>query len=165
MGRLHCAVIGAIALTSALNANEHYLLPEHHSDLIHTLQQKIARASHLTFITGELKEPSLARSIEKALHKGARFDLITSDTKSAGYYAKYRNTHVRVPTDPEAKEHFGLNLLIIDESDVCISSIAFSEAVLRRQMGEVICTTNAEEIEFALEIKRRFGERFEAYAR
>jgi len=150
---------------SRLNANEHYLLPEHNSDLMNTLKQKISRAQTITIISGELRSPSLARSIERAIEENRRFHLITTDLDSAAYYAKYKNGIVKVPVSDRQIESFSLSLLLIDESDICFSSLAFNEAVLNKQIGEVICTTNSEEIAFGKRIKAAFMERFEDYNR
>ena len=84
-------------LAITLSANEYYLLPEHKSDLLHTLKQKIDRARTITIISSELESPVLSRSIEKALLKGSCLHLITTSLKSAAYYAKYKNTSVNVP--------------------------------------------------------------------
>ncbi|MEN8146022.1 MAG: hypothetical protein ABFR02_00220 [Campylobacterota bacterium] len=163
MQQLLFIIVGSLHLCAALYANEHYLLPEHKSDLMYTLKKKIDRAEHITIVTGELENPSLAKSIEKAIKRGARFHLITTHHKSAAYFAKYKNTRVHLPASRDLSEKFALNLLLIDESDVCFSTLAFSEAVVKRSIGEVICTTNREEIDFAQEIKKRFTERFEDY--
>ncbi len=163
MQRLLFIILSSLLFCAALNANEHYLLPEHKSDLMYTLKQKIDRADRIIIVTGELENPLLAKSIEKAIKRGADFHLITTHLKSAAYFAKYKNTFVHVPASKELTEKFTLNLLLIDESDVCFSTLSFSEAVLKRSIGEVICTTNIEEIDFAKEIKKRFTERFEDY--
>ena len=159
------AASATVFLFDTLDANEHYLLPEHNSDLIHTLKQKISRAQTITIISGELQSPSLAASIEKAIADDRRLHLITTDLNSAAYYAKYKNSIVKVPvSDPQAVT-FSVSLLLIDESDICFSSLPFSEAVLRAQIGEVICTTNREDIDFGKRIKAAFMERFVDYSR
>lgn len=163
MTRLLSTVSGLVFLTLTLTANEHYLLPEHKSDLIHTFKRKIDRAQNITIITSGLDNPSLSKSIENALLKEAHLHLLTTDILSAAYYAKYKNTTVKVPTSDRLSDNFALNILLIDESDVCFSTLAFSEAVLKRSIGEVTCTTNGEEIDFAIDLKRRFSERFEGY--
>ncbi len=163
MTQLFSIVLGIALLSLSLNANEHYLLPEHQSDLMHTLKRKIARAENITIITSGLSNPSLAKSIEKALTDGATFHLITPDLDTAAYYAKYKNTTVKVPVSNRVTEQFHLNVLSIDGSDVCISTLAFDTAVLTKRIGEVICTTSREEIAFAKEIEQRFNERFEDY--
>ena len=163
MMRFFSTVIGVMFLTLTLTANEHYLLPEHKSDLMHTLKRKIERANSITMITSGLDSPSLAKSIEKALKKGAYFHLLTTDITDAAYYAKYKNTTVKVPASNRMADSFSLNILLIGESDVCFSTLSFSEAILKRNIGEVICTTNREEIIFAKEIEKRFTERFEDY--
>ncbi|WP_345976598.1 hypothetical protein [Sulfurimonas sp. HSL3-7] len=150
-------------LTITLNANEYYLLPEHKSDLLHTLKQKIARARTITFICSELESQPLAQSIEKALLKGSEFHLITTSLESAAYYAKYKNTLVKVPRSEGINEAFSLNMLIIDRSDICFSTLAFSEALLKRHIGSVICTTDEEDIAFGERVEKSFVERFEAY--
>ncbi len=165
MMRFFSTVIGVMFLTLTLTANEHYLLPEHKSDLIHTLKRKIERANNITIITSGLDNPSLSKSIEKALKKGAHFHLLTTDITDAAYYAKYKNTTVKVPTSDRLTDNYSLNILLIDESDVCFSSLSFSEAILKRNIGEVICTTNREEIGFAIDIEKRFSKRFEDYNR
>jgi hypothetical protein len=163
--RFFSALSALLSLAATLNANEHYLLPEHNSDLLHTLKLKIERAAAITLITGELESPAIAGSIEKAVQKGASLHLITADFKSAAYFAKYRNTLVKVPRSEDMKERFALNVLIIDNSDICFSSVAFSETLLKRRIGEVICTTAEEEIAFGKQIEERFSKRFEAYNR
>ena len=165
MTRLFSALWGVILLIDAANANEHYLLPDNRSDLLHTMQQKIERAGSVTIITQELKEPALTRSIEKALRKGTRLHLITGDLESAAFFAKYRNTRVSVPASGRIGEKFALNILIIDKSDACFSGVAFSEAALGSNIGEVTCTTDQEDVGFAEEIGKRFTQRFEAYER
>jgi len=163
--RLFSAILGLLSLAITLSSNECYLLPEHNSDLLHTLKQKIERATAITVITGELAAPSIARSIEKSLQRGATLHLITADFKSAAFFSKYRNTLVNVPKDEGLKERFGLNILIIDSSDVCFSSIAFSELLLKRNIGEVVCTTDQEAVLFGKRTEKSFSERFEAYNR
>ena len=165
MQRLFFIIVGSLLLYSKLNANEHYLLPEHKSDLMYTLKQKVDRADRITIVTSELENPSLSKSIEKAIHRGAAFHLITTHHKSAAYFAKYKNTRVHLPASRDLTEKFALNLLLIDESDVCFSTLPFSDAIVKRSIGEVICTTNREEIDFAKEIEKRFTERFENYNR
>lgn len=150
-------------LTIALNANEHYLLPEHKSDLVHTLKHKIDRARTITIISSELESPALSKSIERALLKGSDLHLITTSLKSAAYYAKYKNTSVKVPPSERIREKFALNILIIDSSDICFATLAFSEALLKRHIGNVICTTDAEDIAFGKRVEKSFSERFEAY--
>jgi len=54
------AATATTLLFNILDANEHYLLPEHNSDMIYTLKQKISRAETITIISGELQSPSLA---------------------------------------------------------------------------------------------------------
>ena len=150
-------------LTLTLSANEHYLLPEEKSDLLYSLKRKIERAESITIITSSLDNPSLSKSIEKALKQEAHFKLITTDMPSAAYYAKYKNTAVKVPTSQRLADNFHLNILLIDQSDVCFSTLSFSEAAFKTAVGEVTCTTNDEEITFALDIMKRFTERFEDY--
>lgn len=164
--RLFFAAAAATTLLfNTLDANEHYLLPEHNSNLIYALKQKISRAETITIISGELQSPLLGRSIEKAIANDRRFHLITADLNTAAYYAKYKNSIVKVPVSDRPMKNFSLTLLLIDESDICFSSLAFSEALLRTQIGEVICTTNREEIAFGKQIKAAFMERFEDYNR
>lgn len=163
MRRLLFTAIITTTLTLALTANEHYLLPEHQSDLMHTLKRKIERAGTITLITRKLDSPSLTKSIEKSLLNKASFHLITTDMATAAYYAKYKNSSVKIPRSNRLTEIFHLNILLIDESDVCFSTLPLSEGIWKREIGEVICTTEREEIDFALDIKRRFTERFEDY--
>ncbi len=163
MTRPLLALAVTLMLSLTLTANEHYLLPEHKSDLMHTLKLKIGRAHHISIISSGLDNPSLAKSIEKALSKKAKLHLITADVATASYYAKFRNTTVKVPTSGRMQEHFNLNILLIDRSDVCFSTLAFSESVLKKDIGEVTCTTDREEIDFAVDIERRFTKRFEDY--
>lgn len=163
MRRLLFTSIIATTLTLALTANEHYLLPEHKSDLMHTLKRKIERGGTISIITSKLDSPSLTKSIEKSLVNEAYFHLTTTDMATAAHYAKYKNSTVKVPRSNRLTENFYLNILLIDESDVCFSTLPFSESIWKRAIGEVICTTDSEEISFALDIKRRFTERFDDY--
>jgi len=165
MTQLFSMLLGITLFTLSLNANEHYLLPEHQSDLMHTLKRKIARAENITIITSGLMNPSLAKSIEKGLTNGAVFHLITTDLATAAYYAKYKNTTVKVPASDRVAENFQLNIFSINGSDVCFSTLSFNTEDLTKQIGEVICTTAQEEIIFAEEIEKRFNERFEDYHR
>ncbi len=130
---------------------------------MHSLKRKIQRAESITIITSSLDNPSLSKSIEKALKQGTRFKLITTDMTSAAYYAKYRNTTVKVPTSKRLADSFHLNILLIDQSDVCFSTLSFNDTDLKRGIGVVTCTTNNEEITFALDIQKCFTERFEDY--
>ena len=163
MRRLLALTLSMIMFSISLCANEHYLLPEHKSDLLHSLKRKIERSHEFTIITRHLESPQLSKSIEKALKKSGRFHLITTDLRSAAYYAKYKNTTVDVPSSEQLVDSFRLNILIIDRSDVCFSTLAFSEAVLKNSVGNVFCSTNAEDIAFAKELEERFTHRFEAY--
>ena len=157
-------VISALLfLITTLDANEHYLLPEHKSDLLHTLKQKLERARSITFICSELESPALAKSIEKALLKGSDLRLITTSLNSASYYAKYKNTLVKVPRSERTGEEFSLNMLIIDRSDICFSTLPFSEALLKGRIGNVVCTTDEEDIAFGKKVEKSFSERFETY--
>ena len=163
MKRLLSTLIGILLLTLPLIANEHYLLPEHKSNLMNTLKRKISRAQNVTIISSRLDNTSLSKSIEKAIRHGAKFHLITADLTSASFYAKYKNTQIDVPSSPRLRETFNLNILLIDKSDVCFSTLAFDETALKKEVGMVTCTTNREDIAFALDIKKRFTERFEDY--
>ena len=163
MKRPLSTLIAILVLALPLIANEHYLLPEHKSDFMHTLKRKIARAESITIISSRLDNPSLSKSIEKAIKHGAAFHLITTDLTSASFYAKYKNTQVDVPTSQRLRETFNLNILLIDRSDVCFSTLAFDEAVLKKEIGMVTCTTNKEDIAFAINIEQDFTERFEDY--
>lgn len=156
-------IFSLMSLLTALNANEHYLLPEHKSDLLHALKQKVDRARTITIICSELESPSLAGSIEKALLKGSDLHLVTTSLNSAAYYAKYKNTLVKVPRSEHLDEKFSLNMLIIDRSDICFSTVAFSEALLKSHIGSVVCTTDNEDIAFGKKVEKSFLERFEAY--
>lgn len=162
--RLFFTSVAFILFALTLNANEHYLLPEQKSDLLHTLKMKIERAESLTIITAKLESKTLFKSIEKILHHGAKFRLITSSFKSAAFYAKYKGTNVQVPLSERVGENFSLNVLLIDKSDVCFSSVAFSDADLKSFIGEVICTTDRENILFAQRVEKSFSDRFEDYA-
>ena len=161
--RLFSIVISTVILAFTLHANEHYLLPEHKSDLLHSLKRKIERADSITIITTSLDHTSLSNSIEKALKKKAKLQLITTDMLSAANYSKYKSTTVKVPSSKRLTDNFHLNILLIDRSDVCFSTLSFSDTVLNTNIGEVTCTTNSEEIAFALDIAKRFSERFEDY--
>ncbi len=162
--RIFSTVTATVLFSTLLIANEHYLLPEHKSDLLHTLKRKIERAQSFTIITSGLDNPALSKSIEKALKKERHFTLITTDLPTAAYYAKYKNTTVKIPRSGRMRDDFYLNILIVDESDVCFSTLPFNETVLKKAIGEVTCTTEREEIGFALDIQKRFTERFEDYS-
>ncbi len=146
-----------------LQANEHYLLPEQKSDLIQTLKRKVERAHTLSIITTDLESQILSRSIERLLKKKHQFTLITSSSSSAAYYAKYKNTKVYLPPSQRPLEHFNVNIFIIDKSDICISSLAFKEHLLRQTQGVVSCTTAREEIDFGLALIKKYQQRFELY--
>ncbi len=163
MVRLFSALIALLLLPVGLAANEHYLLPEHKTDLIHTLKRKIERAENITLIVTELDDASLGKSIEKALRRGASLELITPDMQTAAYYAKYRNTAVRVPSNSRSDDSFTLNILLIDKSDVCFSTVGFNETQLGKATGMAVCTTQKEEIDFASGIEKRLHEHFENY--
>ncbi len=163
MQRVFSIVLTLLILTITLEANEHYLLPEDKSNLMRTLKLKLERAKSITIITQKLASNTLSRSIEKSLRKKATLLLITTDLDSAAYYAKYKNTLVKVPTSQRLALSFQLNILLIDESNICFSSLPFDDALLRRETGQVICTTDAEEIRFGESIKEKFLQRFETY--
>jgi len=150
-------------LITTLQANEYYLLPEHKSDLIHTLKRKIERAHRLTIITAELESQTLSRSIEKLLKKEHHFTLITPSISAAAYYAKYKNSKVYLPPAQRPLKHFNINILIIDKSDICISSLPFKEQLLRQSQGTVSCTTTKEEVDFGVELIKKYQQRFERY--
>ena len=147
--------------TTHLNANEHFVLPEEKSDMISSLKSKIERAKILRVITQSMDHNGLNKSIEKQLQKEGIFELIVVDQKSAAYFAKYKNTTVYLP--PETMPFFSLNILLVDESDVCFSSLSFNNTALQRDIGQIICTTNKEELTYALDVFRRFKERFVPY--
>jgi len=163
MQRVFSILIGLMILGITVFANEHYLLPEQKSDLMRTLKLKIERAHTITIITQKLDSSMLSRSIEKSLRNHAKLLLITTDLSTASYYAKYKNVTIKVPTAQHLSETFTLNILLIDESDICISSLPFDENILKREIGQVICTTDSEDIRFGEEITKKFIERFEAY--
>lgn len=163
MMRFFSMIISIIFLSTTVAANEHYLLPEHKSDLMYTLKQKISRADTITIISSQLESPSLAKSIEKAIQNGSYLHLVTSDLNSAAYYAKYKQTQIKVPASNRIAETFSINILLIDQSDVCFSSVEFSEEILMKKIGMVTCTTNREDIDFTMQIKKSFFERFEDY--
>jgi len=154
----------ALLLTMTyLNANEHFVLPEEKSDMIFSLKSKIERAQKLRIMTQNIAHSTLNKSIEKQLLKDGTFELIVVDKKSAGYFAKYINTTVYLPPEPQTITVFNLNILIVDESDVCFSSLPFSSVTFQRDIGQVLCTTNKEEIIYALDVFKRFKERFVPY--
>ena len=163
MQRVFPVLLSLILLSIMALANEHYLLPENKSDLMRTLKLKIERANNITIITQRLDSTTLSRSIEKRVRSKARLQLITSDLSSASYYAKYRNTIVKVPSSQVQTKTFTLNILLIDNSDICFSSLPFDETVLRRDIGQVICSTDKEDIAFGKEIREKFLKRFETY--
>ena len=163
MQRVFSILISLIILSATILANEHYLLPEHKSNLMRTLKLKIERAHTITIITQRLDSNTLSRSIEKSLGSNAKLELITTDLTTASYFAKYKNTTVKVPLSKDLTKIFTLNILLIDNSDICFSSLPFDEAVLRHEIGQVICTTDSEEIKFGEQIKAKFMERFETY--
>ena len=163
MQRVFSIFISLILLTITASASEHYLLPENKSDLIRTLKLKIERANSIVIITQRLDSNTLSRSIEKRVRANANMQLITSDLTAAAYYAKYKNTTVKVPRSQHTPETFTLNILLIDESDICFSSLPFDESILKREIGQVICTTNKEEVKFGETIRDTYMERFEAY--
>ena len=163
MQRVFSILISLIILSVTVIANEHYLLPEHKSNLMRTLKLKIERAHTITIITQKLDSNTLSRSIEKGLRANAKLELITTDLTTASYFAKYKNTTVKVPLSKNLTKTFTLNILLIDKSDICFSSLAFDEAILRREIGQVICTTDSEEIKFGEKIRAKFMEWFETY--
>ena len=146
-----------------LYANEHYLLPEQKSDLIHTLKRKIERAQTVSIITSQLESSTLDRSIQKLLKRDGNFTLITTSQSSAAYYAKYKNTKVYIPEGKRPPAPFHIVILLIDHSDVCIASLPFHDEQLRRAHGTVICTTSQEEVDFATKAITRYSERFKSY--
>ena len=150
-------------LFSTLVADEYYLLPEQKSDLLYTLKRKIARAHTLSIITTDLESATLSRSIEKHLKKELHFLLITPSLPSAAYYAKYKNTQVYIAASQRPLKHFNINIFIIDESDICISSLPLNEEILGHSQGTVSCTTAKEEIDFGRDVIKRYLQRFEPY--
>ena len=156
-------VLYLLLSTLALFAQEHYLLPENRSDLLHTLQQKISRAHSITIITSKLKVSVLSRSIEKSIHRGGNFKLITTDISSAAYFSKYQRTDIYIPKEESKIGHFALLIMLIDESDLCLGSIALHDQTLKEEISEVTCTTNTEDIAFAQQIIESYTERFERY--
>ena len=150
-------------LFTTLQANEYYLMPEQKSDLMQTLKRKVARAHTLSVITTDLESPILSKGIEKLLKKEYPFILVTPSRSSAAYYAKYKNTKVYLPPSQRPLEHFNINILIIDKSDICISSLPFNEQLLRQAQGIVRCTTAKEEVDFGLELIKKYQQRFELY--
>ena len=163
MRRLFSLVLLLFFLDGDLAADEQFLLPENRSDMIHTLKRKIERAREITIITSHLNTPTLSRSLEKTLRHNHNFILVTTDQKSAAFYAKYKNTEVFVPPSSRELENFSIHILLIDKSDVCFSSLPFDEKVLRRETGWVSCTTDKEEIAFAQQLAKTFIQRFEPY--
>jgi len=153
------------ALITTLQANEHFLLPDQRSDLLHSLKSKIKRAKQITIITAYLHSKQLSKAIEKAISQGAELHLITTDLESAARYAKYRHTKVYVPRHIREDTLFTITLLLIDNSDLCIASLPFDEQYLKEQTGMVICTTDHEEITFATSLQKTYTERFEPYSR
>lgn len=163
MRRLFSLVLLLFFLGEDLAANEQFLLPENKSDMIHTLKQKIERAQKVTIITAHLNTATLSRSLEKAIRHKHSFTLITTDQNSAAFYAKYKSTSVFVPPSARALEAFSINILLIDNSDVCFSSLPFDDKVLRRETGWVSCTTDQKEIAFGKKLANTFIQRFEPY--
>ena len=163
MQRVFSILISLIILNVTVLANEHYLLPEHKSNLMRTLKLKIERAFSITIITQRLDSNTLSRSIEKGLRANTKLEIITTDLTTASYFAKYKSTTVKVPLSKDLAKVFTLNILLIDKSDICFSTLPFDEAILRREIGQVICTTDEEEIKFGEEIKVKFMKRFETY--
>ena len=155
--------ISLFIVQTALYANEHYLIPEQKSDLIHTLKRKIERAHSLSIITSQLESATLDRSIQKLLKNEGNFVLITTSKTTAAYYAKYKNTSIYLPKERRPLSTFKIHILLIDHSDVCISSVAFSNEQLQKEHAIVICTTAQEEVDFATHLKKLYQERFTDY--
>jgi len=149
--------------THLLTANEHYLLPENRSDLLHSLQQKILRAQEITIVTSELQSSMLKRGIEKAITKGVHFSLLTQNTESAGTFAKYKNSSIYLMPQSDRVHHLELMLLLIDKSDLCYGSIALNEKSMREVISLITCTTNREEIAFAQRSIASYKKWFEPY--
>ncbi len=150
-------------LSLPLFSNEYFLLNEQKSTLLASLNSKILRAQHITIITTAFKVTSLAHSLEKVLSKGSSLTLIVTDLQNAAYYAKYKNSSVYVYKGKRPLKNFSLHIFIIDESDVCFSSLPFDEELLRRTIGTVTCSTDPEEIAYAKRLTILFTKRFKRY--
>jgi len=150
-----------IALT--LSSNEHYLLPENRSDLLHALQQKILRAQKITILTSELQSSVLRRSIEKAIAKGVHFTLLTQSRESAGTFAKYKNSSVYLMAQDESTSTLALMFFLVDESDLCYGSVALHAKSMREVISLITCTTKKEEINFAQKSIVAYKQRFKPY--
>lgn len=153
-----------IAISLNLTADEHYLLPDQKSDLLHTLTSKIKRAEHIQIIISKLQNASLRKTIEKSISKGSHLTLMTTDLESAAYFAKYRDTQVYLPPSPYEAGRFSLFVLLVDETDVCIGSFTLDQEHRKEQITQVRCTTSEEEIDFAKNLLSTYKKRFRLYS-
>jgi len=152
-----------IALSLNLIADEHYLLPDQKSDLLHTLTSKIKRAEHIQIIISKLQETTLRSAIKKRIAKGSYLTLIATDLKSAAYFAKYKHTQVYVPPSTYKEGKLALFILLVDETDICIGALTLDQDRDKEQVTQVRCSTSKEEITFAKSLLRTYKERFVLY--
>jgi hypothetical protein len=135
-----------------LYSTEHYLLPEQCSDARHTLKQKILRVDKEMFlVTAALRDKALVTAVEKALQKGRRLILVTTSPHLASFFAKYRNTEVRVLKRSSAgteSADLRLNYLLLDDTELCLSTLPFEREAMRSRIGTMQCTLDPETVRF-----------------
>ena len=165
MSPLKLLITLTIALSLNLTADEHYLLPDQKSDLLHTLTSKIKRAEHIQIIISKLQETTLRNAIKKRIAKGGQLTLIATDLDTAAYFAKYRDTQVYVPPSDYEAGRLALFVLLVDETDICIGALTLEKEKAKEQVTQVRCTTAQEEIEFAKSLLHTYKERFVLYNR
>ena len=163
MSPLKLLLILSLALLLNLMSDEHYLLPDQKSDLLHTLTSKIKRAEHIQIIISKLQNTTLRKSIEKRIAKGSHLTLVATDLESAAYFAKYKHTQVYIPPSGYDKGKLALFVLLIDKTDICIGALSLDRDTHKEQVTQVRCSTSNEEIDFAKSLLKTYKERFVLY--
>lgn len=155
-----------LLLPLLLDATENYLFPDQSSDAHHTLKKKILRAEkEVVLVSSAIRDKSLIKAIEKALQGHRHVTFITSSDRHASFFAKYRNADIRVLKKPSADEtgKLNLNYLLLDETELCLSTLPFDNDATRTGTGAMQCTVEPETVRFYRHVSEALTVRSDSY--
>ena len=158
-------IFATVFVCSLFGASETFLLPDNTADALYGLKKAIGSAEkNITLITPDLQSPTIKKALVNVLEHNVFVTIITQkgEPGDAVSLVQFRQMEVMGVQGLHSDYESGrlmLSLLIIDNRQTCISTIAFNERMMKHHIGIIECTDDPKRLKsyqnYATTLKER----------
>ncbi len=156
-------------LSCYLRASEIFLLPDHTTDALHTINSLVKKSQHeILIISSSLQSKKLERSLKKLAHSGISITLILGKKNafSASSLQQYQSVEIKTLNGLQSDKEQGklsTTLIIVDKREACLSSVTLNEDAMRHDIGFVECSSDPQRLKTYLRHAQTLKERAKSY--